>query len=277
MSRLVLHAARLLSGLEASSSCCQGKGKALASTTLSETKNIAANLLRRDYYTGAEAKSQVVGGTQLSAASRRAFSTKARLHMAEAQKQARRKAVDNASYLTALVIGMVGLTYASVPLYRMFCQATGYGGTVQRTMTLEEKLSKPVDPSVQESLRELTIHFNADITSGMNWKFTPTQKNVRTTPGEITLAFYTVKNLSDKPITGVSTYNVTPQKAGVYFNKIQCFCFEEQRLRPGEEVDMPVFFYVDREFATDPNMKDIDTLTLSYTFFKVSEEGEEEV
>jgi len=200
------------------------------------------------------------------------FSTKARLHMEETQKVARRKAVENASYLTALVIGMVGLTYASVPLYRMFCQATGYGGTTQRLQTLEEKLSQPADPLVEENLRELKIHFNADVTSGMNWKFTPTQRSVRTTPGESTLAFYTVKNLSDKPITGVSTYNVTPQKAGLYFNKVQCFCFEEQRLRPGEEIDMPVFFYIDREFATDPNMRDIESLTLSYTFFKVNEE-----
>ena len=171
------------------------------------------------------------------------FSTKARLHMEETQKVARRKAVENASYLvslwfvieflsrftlslfgcyiseellclhhsifffffhpkcfpsqkqTALVIGMVGLTYASVPLYRMFCQATGYGGTTQRLQTLEEKLSQPADPLVEENLRELKIHFNADVTSGMNWKFTPTQRSVRTTPGESTLAFYTVKNL----------------------------------------------------------------------------------
>lgn len=198
--------------------------------------------------------------------------------MDEMQKEARRKSVENASYLAAIVIGMVGVTYASVPLYRMFCQATGYGGTVQRAMTLEEKLLKPTDASTDEeaALRELTIHFNCDITSGLHWKFTPTQRHVKTSPGESTLAFYTVKNLSDKAITGVSTYNVTPQKAGIYFNKIQCFCFEEQRLRPGEEIDMPVFFYIDKEFATDPNMKGIDTLTLSYTFFKVSEEGDEE-
>lgn len=216
--------------------------------------------------------------------SARWLSTKARLHLEERGRDARRKAVENASYLTALVVGMVGVTYASVPLYRMFCQATGYGGTTQRALTLEEKLSKqeaedaasPPSSSAAVADRVLTVHFNADITSGMHWKFTPTQRMVRTTPGESTLAFYTVKNLSDKAVTGVSTYNVTPQKAGFYFNKIQCFCFEEQRLRPGESVDMPVFFYVDREFADDPQMKDVNSLTLSYTFFKVSEEEEGE-
>jgi len=209
-------------------------------------------------------------------------SKQARLHLEQKSREARRKAVENASYLTAIVIGMVGLTYASVPLYRMFCQATGYGGTTQRALTLEEKLAREdaeedLSASAAAAERSLTVHFNADITSGMHWKFTPTQKKVRTTPGESTLAFYTVKNLSDKAVTGVSTYNVTPQKAGVYFNKIQCFCFEEQRLRPNEEIDMPVFFYIDREFATDPNMSDVTSLTLSYTFFKVSEEdGDEE-
>ena len=117
-------------------------------------------------------------------------------------KEARRKAVENASYLTALVVGMVGVTYASVPLYRMFCQATGYGGTTQRALTLEDNLKieeeEPAEVAAAVAERELTVHFNADITSNMHWKFTPTQKKVRTTPGESTLAFYTVKNLSDK-------------------------------------------------------------------------------
>ena len=126
----------------------------------------------------------------------------ARLHLENKGKEARRKAVENASYLTALVVGMVGVTYASVPLYRMFCQATGYGGTTQRALTLEDKLKieeeEPAEVAAAVAERELTVHFNADITSNMHWKFTPTQKKVRTTPGESTLAFYTVKNLSDK-------------------------------------------------------------------------------
>lgn len=122
--------------------------------------------------------------------------------------------------------------------------------------------------------RDLTVHFNADVSDSLQWKFFPTQRSVQIKPGESTLAFYTALNNSDKAITGVSTYNVTPQQAGVYFNKIQCFCFEEQKLRPGEKIDMPVFFYVDPEFASDPKLRSVNQLTLSYTFFKIDEEDE---
>uniref|UniRef100_A0A1J3J1C8 Cytochrome c oxidase assembly protein COX11, mitochondrial n=1 Tax=Noccaea caerulescens TaxID=107243 RepID=A0A1J3J1C8_NOCCA len=175
-------------------------------------------------------------------------------------------------YLTAVVFGMVGLTYAAVPLYRTFCQATGYGGTVQRKETVEEKIARHTESGTVTE-REIVVQFNADVADGMQWKFTPTQREVRVKPGESALAFYTAENKSSAPITGVSTYNVTPMKAGVYFNKIQCFCFEEQRLLPGEQIDMPVFFYIDPEFETDPRMDGINNLILSYTFFKVSEEN----
>ncbi|CAN8310988.1 unnamed protein product [Cochlearia groenlandica] len=175
-------------------------------------------------------------------------------------------------YLTAVVFGMVGLTYAAVPLYRTFCQATGYGGTVQRKETVEEKIARHSESGTVTE-REIVVQFNADVADGMQWKFIPTQREVRVKPGESALAFYTAENKSSSPITGVSTYNVTPMKAGVYFNKIQCFCFEEQRLLPGEKIDMPVFFYIDPEFETDPRMDGINNLILSYTFFKVSEEN----
>ncbi|WZZ37546.1 hypothetical protein YC2023_033805 [Brassica napus] len=199
-------------------------------------------------------------------------------------------------YLTAVVFGMVGLTYAAVPLYRTFCQATGYGGTVQRkevyfiyiqvnhfsipfTIILNiQNLAPSLKGGVKgpihkpSSFWEIVVQFNADVADGMQWKFTPTQREVRVKPGESALAFYTAENKSSAPITGVSTYNVTPMKAGVYFNKIQCFCFEEQRLLPGEQIDMPVFFYIDPEFETDSRMDGINNLILSYTFFKVSEE-----
>ncbi|CAD5311522.1 unnamed protein product [Arabidopsis thaliana] len=175
-------------------------------------------------------------------------------------------------YLTAVVFGMVGLTYAAVPLYRTFCQATGYGGTVQRKETVEEKIARHSESGTVTE-REIVVQFNADVADGMQWKFTPTQREVRVKPGESALVFYTAENKSSAPITGVSTYNVTPMKAGVYFNKIQCFCFEEQRLLPGEQIDMPVFFYIDPEFETDPRMDGINNLILSYTFFKVSEEN----
>lgn len=174
-------------------------------------------------------------------------------------------------YLTALVFGMVGCSYAAVPLYRRFCQATGYGGTVQRRETVEEKIARHSRDGTLTN-REIVVQFNADVADGMPWKFIPTQREVRVKPGESALAFYTAENRSSTPIVGVSTYNVTPMKAAVYFNKIQCFCFEEQRLLPGEQVDMPVFFYIDPEFETDPRMDGINNLILSYTFFKVSEE-----
>lgn len=179
-------------------------------------------------------------------------------------------------YLVALVLAMVGATYAAVPLYRMFCQATGFGGTVQRRETVEEKIARHADndPKLAARMRELVIHFNADVADDMPWRFLPSQREVKVHPGQSTLAFYTAHNLSKKPITGISTYNVTPMKAAAYFNKIQCFCFEEQRLRAGEKVDMPVFFYIDPKFATDPKMKDVKSLTLSYTFFRVDDEEE---
>ncbi|CAN6465733.1 unnamed protein product [Victoria cruziana] len=153
---------------------------------------------------------------------------------------------------------------------RKFCQATGYGGTVQRKETVEEKIARHAQEGTAPS-RVLTVQFNADVADGMPWKFVPTQREVRVKPGESALAFYTAENLSSAPITGVSTYNVTPMKAAIYFNKIQCFCFEEQRLLPGEQIDMPVFFYIDPEFEEDPKMDGVNNLILSYTFFKVSD------
>ena len=180
-------------------------------------------------------------------------------------------------YLLAMTVAMVGATYASVPLYRMFCQATGFGGATKRK-TIEEKLAAQSGWSeelkAKAAVREVTVEFNADVAEGIPWKFVPTQKSVKVKPGETTLAFYTVKNRGREDITGVATYNVQPNKAGNYFNKVQCFCFEEQRVRAGEEVDMPVFFYLDPEFATDPAMADTNHIMLSYTFFRVEEEEE---
>ncbi|KAK6941206.1 Cytochrome c oxidase assembly protein CtaG/Cox11 [Dillenia turbinata] len=161
-----------------------------------------------------------------------------------------RKSNKTLFYLSGLVVVMVGCTYAAVPLYRRFCQATGYGGTVQRRETVEEKIAR----------------------HAQDGKVTTRLVPVKVKPGESALAFYTAENRSSAPITGVSTYNVTPMKAAVYFNKIQCFCFEEQRLLPGEQIDMPVFFYIDPEFETDPKMDGINNIILSYTFFKISEE-----
>ncbi|KAJ4895162.1 Cytochrome c oxidase assembly protein COX11 [Raphanus sativus] len=207
-----------------------------------------------------------------SAAVKSMLLTSAHRHYSSTQSITETKSKKMLYYLTAVVFGMVGLTYAAVPLYRTFCQATGYGGTVQRKETVEEKIARHSESGTVTE-REIVVQFNADVADGMQWKFTPTQREVRVKPGESALAFYTAENKSSAPITGVSTYNVTPMKAGVYFNKIQCFCFEEQRLLPGEQIDMPVFFYIDPEFETDSRMDGINNLILSYTFFKVSEEN----
>lgn len=119
--------------------------------------------------------------------------------------------------------------------------------------------------------RVLTIRFNADRSANMRWSFRPLQTEVKVSPGETALAFYSAKNPTDEPISGISTYNVVPFEAGQYFNKVQCFCFEEQMLNPHEEVEMPVFFYIDPDFDEDPAMERVNTITLSYTFFEVKE------
>ena len=116
--------------------------------------------------------------------------------------------------------------------------------------------------------KRIRITFNGSVSDVLPWKFTPQQREVRVLPGESALAFYTATNRSDEDIIGVATYSVSPAQVAPYFSKIQCFCFEEQRLNAGETVDMPVFFYIDPDFVDDPNMKGIETVTLSYTFFK---------
>lgn len=166
-------------------------------------------------------------------------------------------------YMAATGIVTVGMSYAAVPLYRMFCQAYSYGGTV--SLGHDDTKVETMNPVRQRPIR---IKFNADISTSMKWNFKPQQKEITVHPGETALAFYTAKNPSSKPVIGISTYNVIPFEAGQYFNKIQCFCFEEQQLNPNEQVDMPVFFYIDPEFIEDPYMKNVDEIILSYTFFE---------
>ncbi|XP_020622731.1 cytochrome c oxidase assembly protein COX11, mitochondrial-like isoform X2 [Orbicella faveolata] len=171
-----------------------------------------------------------------------------------------------AIYTIAVAVAIVGLSYLAVPLYRLYCQATGLGGTVKR-----EEAGEKIEQMERKPERDLLIRFNADKSASMQWNFRPQQSSIRLVPGETALAFYTATNPTDEPITGISTYNVIPFEAGQYFNKIQCFCFEEQRLNPHEQVDMPVFFYIDPEFTEDPAMVKVDIITLSYTFFEAKE------
>ena len=167
--------------------------------------------------------------------------------------------------LFAVVGGMVGLSYASVPLYQLFCQVTGYGGTTQ----VSDAGAKTVSAAVQG--KTVTIAFDANVARDLNWDFRPEQRRVTLHAGEQALAFYSAKNNDGKPVTGTASFNVTPYKAGIYFTKIECFCFTEQTLQAGQQVDMPVQFYVDPEFFTDPNTKDVREIVLSYTFHRAAD------
>ncbi|KAI9227399.1 MAG: cytochrome c oxidase assembly protein CtaG/Cox11-domain-containing protein [Piptocephalis tieghemiana] len=166
-------------------------------------------------------------------------------------------------YTASVLIVGVGITYAAVPLYRAFCGATGLGGN---PLTDASKFTRDKLIPVTEAKR-YRITFNSDVSEALRWRFKPQQRDIYVLPGETALSFFTATNTSKEDLVGISTYNVTPNKAGAYFNKVQCFCFEEQMLRAGESVDMPVFFFLDPEIAEDPLMADVDTITLSYTFF----------
>jgi cytochrome c oxidase assembly protein subunit 11 len=160
-------------------------------------------------------------------------------------------------------LAMLGLGYASAPLYRMFCQVTGFAGTTQRVT--EEQAAK-----VSLAKGEVVIRFDSNIERGMPWQFRPTQVSQKVQLGGRHFTSFIARNMSDKPVTGRASFNVTPDQAGKYFNKIQCFCFTEQTLQPGQEVNMPVVFYVDPKIKDDPDAKDIDEITLSYTFHPVA-------
>jgi cytochrome c oxidase assembly protein subunit 11 len=161
--------------------------------------------------------------------------------------------------IAALVpIAMVGAAYGSVPLYQLFCQVTGYGGTTQiATSAASEVLERTVK-----------VRFDANLAPGVPWTFTPEKQEVELGLGENGLAFYKVKNTSNRAVTAVATYNVTPHKVGPYFQKLECFCFQDRTLQPGEEMELPVIFYVDPSLATDKNVKEVTEITLSYTFFE---------
>ena len=164
-------------------------------------------------------------------------------------------------WLVSLAGGMLLLSYASVPLYRIFCQVTGYGGTPSRTASISAQEVLPA-----ESLPALTVRFNADIARDLAWDFAPEERSMSVQVGEPYMAWYTAKNRSDKGVVGQATFNVTPAKVGKYFHKVQCFCFNEQPLRAGESARMDVQFFIDPQLLSDPDTKEVRTITLSYTF-----------
>jgi cytochrome c oxidase assembly protein subunit 11 len=176
-----------------------------------------------------------------------------------------RRTTLTAVLLTGVIVGMLGLTAAAVPIYRMFCQVTGYGGTTQRA----EQAPEPLD-------RTIKVRFNADIARGMPWSFAPVVHEVELRIGEQHLAFFRAHNRGTRPIVGTATFNVTPDKAGSYFDKIDCFCFTEQALQPGEAAELPVSFFVDPAILDDRNTRDLKSITLSYTFFPRDDQAEPE-
>ncbi len=174
-----------------------------------------------------------------------------------------KKKTMTAVMLFSLVGGMVGLSFASVPLYRLFCQVTGFGGTPNtEAVALPSEVSDTV----------VTVNFDANVNSDLPWAFKPVQRKVKVRLGQESLAHYTAANVSDQPVTGTATFSVTPYKAAPYFSKIACFCFNEQTLLPGQEVDMPVSFYVDPAILDDPGARDVKLITLSYTFHRTDDE-----
>jgi len=166
--------------------------------------------------------------------------------------------------LAGVAMGMLGLAYASVPLYRLFCAATGFEGTTRR--------AEAAPDAGNISARTVTVTFTADIDQALPWRFQPQQHAMTVRVGEVNLAYFTAENLSDKPVTGRAVFNVSPDLFGRYFNKIECFCFKEQTLQPGERIDMPVSFFLDPAMLQDPYMAHMQDVTLAYTFFKAADQ-----
>jgi cytochrome c oxidase assembly protein subunit 11 len=167
------------------------------------------------------------------------------------------------------IIAALGITYAAVPLYRAFCSATGFAGTPKTSDSHGEGGRFHPDRLVPDSSsRRIRVHFNADTSDALPWRFRPQQKFVDVLPGESSLAFYQAKNKSQKDIIGIATYNVAPDRIAPYFSKVECFCFEEQRLLAGEEVDMPLLFFIDKDMLDDPACQNVSDVVLSYTFFR---------
>jgi cytochrome c oxidase assembly protein subunit 11 len=165
-----------------------------------------------------------------------------------------------ALWCAALVAAMVGAAYAAVPLYRLLCQVTGFDGTPRIASA----------PSARVLDKTLAVRFDGNVAPGLPWRFEPERTTTRVKIGETTLAFYRATNLSDHPVRGTATFNVLPEQAAVFFNKLQCFCFTEQLLQPGETVEMPVSFFIDPQITGDRDARDVTDITLSYTFYPVA-------
>ena len=171
-----------------------------------------------------------------------------------------------AGSVAGAVAGMLALAYAAVPLYETFCRVTGWAGTTQVAERSSQEILK----------RKITVRFDASRADGMPWAFKPAQVKQELRIGETGLAYYEATNMSDEPVIGTASYNVQPAKAGLYFMKVECFCFTEQRLEPGESMLMPVTYFIDPELADERNLDDVREITLSYTFYRDHDAEERE-
>ena len=176
-----------------------------------------------------------------------------------------------AMFALAGALVMLGLGYAAVPLYDLFCRVTGFGGTTQRASEADADLAARFAASA--GAPTMSIRFDSSTARGMPWTFKPEQTTDTVQIGQRDMAFYTARNDSAEPITGMASFNVEPEQAGRYFNKVQCFCFTEQTLLPGQQVRMPVLYFIDPAALDDPNMKGVEQITLSYTFHRKNGEG----
>ena len=185
--------------------------------------------------------------------------------MAPANRAGQRRRRNGATVLLlfSVVAGMVGMSFASVPLYRLFCSATGFGGTTQRAEA----------PPGWVAAGLITVSLEAQVAPGLDWEFRPLKEQIAVHPGEQNQVFFRAVNQSKTPVTARAVYNVTPTKVGIYFDKLQCFCFSNQTLAPGQSVDMGVVFFVDPDLLTDPNTSEVRSITLSYTMFRASQTG----
>ncbi len=183
-------------------------------------------------------------------------------HAADLPSRNRRTMLMGAAIASASLV----LGFASVPLYRVFCQVTGFGGTTQRAAA--DTVTRGI------AGRTMSVRFDSNVSPGMPWAFHPERQTQTVEIGARNLVIFVARNLSDKPVTGQAVFNVTPTQAGAYFAKIQCFCFTNQTLQPGQEVRMPVIYFVDRKILDDPDNKDTQEITLSYTFNPVEQDGD---
>jgi len=181
--------------------------------------------------------------------------------MTRANDRQQRRNRWTAGITAGVAVAMLGAAYAAVPLYSLFCQVTGLGGTPQIAQ----------GPSTAVGERTIKVRFNADTAADLPWRFGPVRREIEVKVGETALVFYRAENPTDRPISGQAGYNVTPLKAGAYFSKVDCFCFSEQRLQPGQTVEMPVSFFIDPAIVDDPNLNDVTTITLSYVFYRLDE------